>query len=132
MGGAAYGLLFSLLGFLLGFGIFFVLWLLRGGRYGGGDLKLFAATASWLGWFFAYWLLIVSFAILAGMLTVSGFLRRHKSETETGRPAEDDSATADGKSRKRAFPYTVPLTIAAVIVCLSPAPGLWGIPLLWR
>jgi prepilin peptidase CpaA len=45
--GAVDGLLFALAGFGLGFAIFFVLWVM--GACGGGDLKLFAALAAWLG-----------------------------------------------------------------------------------
>jgi Flp pilus assembly protein protease CpaA len=48
--GAVDGIWFALLGFLLGFVLFFVFWQM--GICGGGDLKLFAAVASWLGWLF--------------------------------------------------------------------------------
>jgi Flp pilus assembly protein protease CpaA len=45
--GAVDGLLFSLAGFALAFAIFFILWIMS--ACGGGDLKLFAALAAWLG-----------------------------------------------------------------------------------
>ena len=41
------GLLFSLGGFAVGFGILFVLWIIGGG--GGGDVKLMGAIGAWLG-----------------------------------------------------------------------------------
>jgi Flp pilus assembly protein protease CpaA len=46
--GLADGLLFALAGFAVGFGLFFVLWLLK--TCGGGDVKLFGALGAWVGW----------------------------------------------------------------------------------
>lgn len=45
--GALDGFLFAVVGFLAGFGLFFVMWIL--GACGGGDVKLFAALGAWIG-----------------------------------------------------------------------------------
>lgn len=45
--GALDGFLFALIGFVAGFGLFFVMWIL--GACGGGDVKLFAALGTWIG-----------------------------------------------------------------------------------
>ena len=42
------GLWASVLGFAIGFGILFVLWMIA--TAGGGDVKLMAALGTWLGW----------------------------------------------------------------------------------
>src|SRR5262245_8503550 len=45
--GALDGLLFALAGFVVGFVLFFGMWLM--GICGGGDVKLFAALGAWIG-----------------------------------------------------------------------------------
>lgn len=50
------GLLFSLVGFLTGFGLFFLFWIF--GLSGGGDVKLVGATGAWLGWLVAIGVLL--------------------------------------------------------------------------
>jgi prepilin peptidase CpaA len=119
------GLLFPLAGFVTGFGIFFGLWIL--GLCGGGDVKLFAAVATWLGWYYCFWLWIGS--ILAVVLFAWGRLLFHtlmagvassrKSFSAQANPdgQKKDSSTP-GKSRKRLVPYSLPLAIAAAILLL--------------
>jgi Flp pilus assembly protein protease CpaA len=46
--GAFDGLLFAMVGFLVGFALFFVFWIF--GLGGGGDVKLVGASGAWLGW----------------------------------------------------------------------------------
>jgi Flp pilus assembly protein protease CpaA len=112
--GALDGLLFSLCGFLLGFGLFLVFWMIR--LCGGGDVKLFAAVASWLGWRYSYWLWLVSFLILAILLTARGLIRALVRGPNTERPSAADPAAPQAKSRKGLLPYALPLTVAAAIV----------------
>src|SRR5580704_10812912 len=53
-----HGLLDGVMGFVLGFGIYFVLWIVAGG--GGGDVKLMGALGAWLGFKLTFWLIIAS------------------------------------------------------------------------
>jgi Flp pilus assembly protein protease CpaA len=108
------GLVFALLGFLLGFGLFFCFWLIRLCR--GGDVKLFAAVASWLGWNCSFWVWLLSFMILSAMLAVFVLARAFAGGKETKLPPV---ATSSGNTRKGIpFPYSLPLTVAAVVVFL--------------
>jgi Flp pilus assembly protein protease CpaA len=65
--GAIDGLLFSLAGFSIGFGLFFVLWVFGVG--GGGDVKLAAAVGSWVGPLGLGLVLVVALAVVT-VLTV--------------------------------------------------------------
>lgn len=71
--GVMAGFLFALVGFVLGLILFMVFWQI--GICGGGDVKLFAAVASWLGWKCSYWLWLTSFALLAMILTTRSVVR---------------------------------------------------------
>jgi Flp pilus assembly protein protease CpaA len=105
LSGVFYGLLFSLLGFSLGFGLFVLFWL--SGLCGGGDVKLFAAVASWLGWRCSFWVWLLSFMILSVALLV-----RLLTQSPAGAPAPGV------ERRKGLLPYALPLTVAAAIVLL--------------
>jgi prepilin peptidase CpaA len=61
--GGLNGLLFALAGFAVGFGLFFVLWIL--GTCHGGDVKLFAALGAWVGPLLAVGLLLLTVVIVA-------------------------------------------------------------------
>jgi Flp pilus assembly protein protease CpaA len=56
------GALFALAGFVLGFFLFFVIWVLGG--CGGGDVKLVAALGAWLGPYLVFLVLLVSLLLL--------------------------------------------------------------------
>ena len=58
------------LGFLLGFGMLFVLWVIGGG--GGGDVKLMGALSVWLGFHLTLLVVISSTAIV--LLATFGFI----------------------------------------------------------
>jgi prepilin peptidase CpaA len=64
--GAVFGLLFALMGFAVGFGMLFVLWIIGGS--GGGDVKFMGALGTWLGAWLTFQVLVVS-ALVGGLLT---------------------------------------------------------------
>src|SRR5262249_7335540 len=64
------GLLFALPGFAVGFGLFFLLWVL--GTCGGGDVKLFAALGAWVGPYLCVWVLAWTVGIV--FVLVFGYL----------------------------------------------------------
>ncbi len=114
--GAAGGFSFALLGFLLGFLLFLVFWQI--GICGGGDVKLFAAVASWLGWQCSYWLWLTSFALLASILTVRTVIRYFSPPPQLNGSLALDATTQPGQKRRGLLPYALPLTISAVVVTL--------------
>jgi prepilin peptidase CpaA len=61
--GGVDGLLFALSGTIIGFFLFFGLWLL--GACGGGDVKLFAAIGAWIGPYLCFLVLILSLLFLS-------------------------------------------------------------------
>ena len=68
--GSLDGLLFALVGFLAGFGLFFLLWIFSVG--GGGDVKLVGAVGAWLGYRYVFMAiaLSVAFLLLLTMLSI--------------------------------------------------------------
>lgn len=71
------GLLDGLAGFAIGFGMFFLLWVIGSG--GGGDAKLVGAVAVWLGFKMTIALIIVSTILVilgTGVLMLYGMLTR--------------------------------------------------------
>lgn len=95
----AMGLLDGLEGFAVGFGMYFVLWLIGGG--GGGDAKLAGAVSVWLGFRYTIGMIVVStiFVILGtGFVLVWNTLTRGIYKTkEQFLPASNGS----GKSKKQ-------------------------------
>jgi Flp pilus assembly protein protease CpaA len=115
--GAVDGIWFALLGFLLGFVLFFVFWQM--GICGGGDLKLFAAVASWLGWRCSFWVWLASFTLLAMILTTRSVIRYIYPNPQLDGANQTDLASAPpGKKRRGLLPYALPLTLSAVVVTL--------------
>ena len=115
--GLADGLLFSITGFLLGFSLFFFLWIL--GVSGGGDVKLFTALGTWIGPLlvlkvFMGTLVVVGFIV---MLRMAYFLFSGKGfQAMRNKVARKDKAA---KKRKRGdLGFSLPLAIAAFVVLL--------------
>jgi prepilin peptidase CpaA len=120
--GFGYGLTESLAGFATGFLIFVVMWLL--GLSGGGDVKLFAAVATWLGVYYSFWLwvgsivalvMIASARLIYHVATVGVSATRHSFSAK-------DAATGKKKAlmkpRRRLLPYSLPLAVAAAVMLL--------------
>jgi Flp pilus assembly protein protease CpaA len=97
------GLLFGLLGFLTGFGIFFVLWILN--VAGGGDVKLAAAIGSWVGpvYFLGVLALALPVVILFTLVRMALAMTMPSSGLATNK-------------KWRLLSYSLPLTIAVLIL----------------
>ncbi len=120
------------LGFLVGFGVLFVLWIVGGG--GGGDVKLMGALSVWLGYRLTLLVLISSTAtvvvgtvamVMWGVFTKG--TRSMKSEylskakTADGKPR---SETIQEKQRRRIMAYAIPVCIATWLVMAWKLPTL--------
>jgi len=121
------------LGFLVGFGLLFVLWMVGGG--GGGDVKLMGALSVWLGFQMTLAVLLVStILVLVGTLGVIlwnvskyGARKTHEKYTATGKtPVGKKPAveTQDQKLRRRVMAYAGPVAIATWLVVFWYAPTL--------
>ena len=61
--GALHGFLFALLGFLVGFFVFTLIWIF--GACGGGDVKLMTAAGAWVGWESIIYVMLASVVVVA-------------------------------------------------------------------
>lgn len=126
----------GLAGFALGFGTYFVLWMVAGG--GGGDVKLMGAISVWFGFRLTLYVMIVStiLVVLDGLIvtlyTVLRFgFRRYKKlylgtgKTDAqGRPVFGE--TDEQRRERRIIPFAVPLAMAAWVVMLADSTVLKG------
>lgn len=132
--GALDGLLFALAGFVTGFGLFFALWLLR--TCGGGDVKLFAAIATWTGPNLALWVLGASIFVVAILASLKGIYlllvgrrrelvaqaganraRRHAGHSSN--PNQERTVQEmleQGERPKRLMSFSLPLAISLALV----------------
>lgn len=119
-------------GFLVGFGVLFVLWIVGGG--GGGDVKLMGALSVWLGYRLTLLVLISSTAtvivgttviVLWSVFTkgVRGMKTEYlaKAKTADGKPKAE---TSDDKKRRRIMAYAIPVCVATWIVMAWKLPTL--------
>jgi prepilin peptidase CpaA len=130
------GLLDGLQGFALGFGTYFVLWIVSGG--GGGDTKLMGALSVWLGFRLTLYVIVVSTLLVAIDLifvTISRFVRFGfrgvKERYSSAKDADDDRKPHSAKGRgasdnRRRLRFAVPLAMAAWLVLLADATILKG------
>jgi Flp pilus assembly protein protease CpaA len=108
--GAADGLLFALAGFLFGFVFFTALWML--GVAGGGDVKLFAGIAAWVGPKWALYVIIVSLVINAAIIVYLAF----KAVVTGNRKALRSRPPGDNRPTVRLVTFALPLSLATLIV----------------
>jgi prepilin peptidase CpaA len=130
------GLLDGLYGFALGFGTYFVLWLIAGG--GGGDVKLMGAVAVWLGFKLTLYLMIVStvlvildsVVVMAYTILRVGFAKWKKQYLATGkvdakgRPVFGE--TQEQRRQRRVVPFAIPVAMAAWLVLWADGTILKG------
>lgn len=130
------GLYDGLLGFALGFGTYFVLWMVAGG--GGGDVKLMGALSVWFGFRLTLWVMVVSTLLVvidsAAVMIYSilryGMRRFKKQYLATGKTDAKGrpvfAETAAQRRGRRIIPFAVPLALAAWLVLLADGTILKG------
>ena len=121
------------LGFLIGFGILFVLWFIGGGV--GGDVKLMGALSVWLGYKMTLGVMLVS-TILVLISTVGvviwsiasrGYKGTKKQYLGTGKTAAGKkpvAETSEDKLKRRVMTYAGPVGLATWIVLAWNYPQL--------
>lgn len=102
------GLLFSLGGFAVGFGILFVLWLIGGG--GGGDVKLMGAIGAWMGATSTIVIILLStiFAMVCVAIAIAWRSMKRNESHERSKSLF-----------KKTVPYAVPAGLASWTVMLA-------------
>jgi len=101
-----------LLGFALGFAIFFIPFLLRGG--GAGDLKLVAALGAWLGWF--YLLIGLVFALIFALVVAfvvwtTSFSASNGKAKNNQKSGDCDKNVKTKVRRKRSVRFAIPMAL---------------------
>jgi len=126
--GGVDGLLFSLGGFAVGFGILFLLWIIGGG--GGGDMKMMGAAGAWVGAFPILAIFIASafFAILCTVVLMfknAGKSKKLLTSMAGGNEPNDSNSRNEARNAlKQHIPYAVPVAMAtACIVLILLVPG---------
>ena len=113
------------LGFVVGFGIFFLLWFIGSG--GGGDVKLIGALSVWLGFRMTLAVLVVSTVIVLlmtiGVVIWSVFARGGKATKQkyvgTGKTAagqKPQGETVEAKLDRRVMTFAGPVGLATWVV----------------
>lgn len=103
------GLLFSLAGFGMGFGILFVMFAIGGGA--GGDVKFMGALGAWVGWKAILVIFIGSGLVAAISLVVVAVWG-----LAFGSPEPKEGEKRGSTLANRVVPYAIPATISAWLV----------------
>jgi len=114
--------------FAVGFGTFFVLWIIGGG--GGGDVKLMGALSVWLGFKLTLYAMVLSMvfvilgtgALMAWTVLRHGAKRWKKQYLATGRTdAHGRPVTAESvelRQNRRVMAFAVPVALATWMILL--------------
>lgn len=113
------------LAFAVGFGTFFILWMVGGG--GGGDVKLMGALSVWLGVKLTLYVMVVStaFVVLGTLLLMvlsglrkglSGTQRRYLAGRGTDARTRTSPETTEQRKQRRIMAYAVPLAFATWVI----------------
>ena len=115
------------LGFALGFGMVFILWMIGGG--GGGDVKMMGALSVWLGFHLTLLVVILStLLVIAGTFAavVAGLFRgglRKQIEQDAAR-RKPGSEPAEPQPQRRVMAYAIPVFVATWLVLIWKLPTL--------
>lgn len=119
------------LGFVVGFGILFVLWMVGGG--GGGDVKLMGALSVWLGYRLTLMVMIIStsfvVAVTGGIVVWSlltagmgkskaRFLATGKGHGVKDKDGKRSKESVAQKQQRRVMAYAIPVAVATWSVML--------------
>lgn len=118
------GLLYALVGFIVAFGVMFVIWIF--GSCGGGDVKLFGAIGAWVGisGFLFIWLgsVLVLFLWMAARILGGGMSPRQIKKTmakiDADRKARDAGKEPVVRPGKLRVTYSLPIAIATACVLM--------------
>ncbi len=129
------GLQDGLGGFVLGFGTYFLLFMVRGG--GGGDVKLMGALSVWLGFKLTLWLMIVSTVMVivdVAAVTFYKVLRYgpkkwKRDHLATGKTDDRGRAvrkaeTYEDRQKRRILPFAIPVAMSTWLVMLLNGAGI--------
>ncbi len=120
------------LAFAVGFGLFFVLWMIGGG--GGGDVKLMGALSVWLGLTMTIWVMISStviviagtFLIVMGSLIVRGpYKTRSKYVAESEKSGKRVPESVEARKKRRVMAFAVPVALATWAIVIYKLPTLF-------
>jgi Flp pilus assembly protein protease CpaA len=111
------GVLFAAAGAIVGFTLFFIMWVL--GACGGGDVKLSAAIGAWIGPMLAIKVLMVTIPVVFAFVIVRFLIALAGGDIRTikrffSRKKKTPAATLAAGSRLLAF--SLPLTLATLFV----------------
>lgn len=111
-------------GFLIGFGILFLLWFVGSG--GGGDVKLMGALGIWLGGWMTLQVVMATLVIILGVMLsrrcAALLARRSPAVAESGpAPARSVSLQRNQKVERRLMTFAGPVAVATWgVLLLSP------------
>lgn len=118
------------LGFLVGFGILFVVWMVGGG--GGGDVKLMGALSVWLGYRMTLWVMVLSTlcvicatgGVMVWSMLTSGMGKSKARFLSTGKgygikkDGKRTKETVAAKTQRRVMAYAIPVALATWTVVI--------------
>lgn len=116
------------LGFALGFGMLFILWLIGGG--GGGDVKLMGALSVWLGFHLTLLVVILSTALVVGgtfaAVIIEAIRRKPTAEAPQGGSASKTGKgdKVEASPQRRIMAYATPVFVATWLVLIWKLPTL--------
>ena len=110
--------------FGVGFGTFFVLWIIGGG--GGGDVKLMGALSVWLGFKLTVYALVLSMVfVVVGTVVLMAWtaVRRKSRESRVESQESETEQIPSSRQDRRLMAYALPLSLAVwMLMLLGLAP----------